>query len=340
MVPVTALPELGLPSHLFFYTLIMKHSITDDQNIFKRKSRLVKNLIISLCTVCVVSIVSFFITHFVQAKFSTSPTFYILNKEWKTYDYSGVYETSRLILQKKPFNNKALTYHGYASFYLGVSQLDTSLAQNYLDESINCIRLSMLSARRSLIPQLEYMLGKAYFYKNTISSYYYSDLAVKYLLLAKKNGYKADDISEYLGLSYASLDMTMDSISAFTEALLIRESDTLLLSIAEQYYKAGQKQAAEQYLFRIASSSKNSELILKSRVLLGTIYIDEEKYSDAENEFNAVLEKKADSADAYYELGILYEKEGDLVKARAQWRNALHIQVNHAGALKKMAEYK
>ena len=318
----------------------MKHSIADDQNIFKRKSRLVKNLTISLCILCAITIASFFIIRLVQTKMSKLPTFHTLTKEWKAYDYSGVYETSRLILQKKPFSNKALTYHGYASFYLGVSQLDTSLAQNYLDESINCIRLSMLNARRSLMPQLEYMLGKAYFYKNTISSYYYSDLAVKYLLLAKKKGYKADDISEYLGLSYAALDMTMDSISAFTEALLVRESDTLLLSIAEQYYKAGQKQASEQYLYRIASSSKNEELILKSRVLLGNIYLDEEKYSDAENEFNAVLEKNENSADAYYGLGVLYEKQGDLVKARAQWRNALRVQVNHAGALKKMAEYK
>jgi len=265
---------------------------------------------------------------------------YTLYAQWKKYDYSGAYETSKRILERKPFNNTALTYHGYASFYLGVSQLDTSTAQNYLDESINSLRLALISAKKSLRPQLEYMLGKAYFYKNTISTYYYADLAIKYLQKAKHDGYKAADIPEYLGLSYASLNMTMDSISSFTEALLVRESDTLLLSIAEQYYKSGQNTAAEQYLFRIVNNCKDDTLVLKSRVLLGTIYIDREKYSDAEKEFTAILEKNENSADAYYGLGVIYEKQGDLVKARSEWRKALRIQVNHPGALKKIADYK
>jgi len=52
----------------------------------------------------------------------------------------------------------------------------------------------------------------------------------------------------------------------------------------------------------------------------------------------SVLEKDENSADAHYQLGILYEKQGDMVKARAEWRNALRIQVNHRGALEKMAD--
>ena len=43
-------------------------------------------------------------------------------------------------------------------------------------------------ANKTLLPQLQYMLGRAYFYKNTITTHYYADLAVKYLLLAKENG--------------------------------------------------------------------------------------------------------------------------------------------------------
>ena len=276
----------------------------------------------------------------IRKQIRSESSIYTLFARWKNYDYAGVYETSKHILDRKPFNNTALTYHGYASFYLGVSQLDTSAAQNYLDESINNLRLALIEAKKSLKPQVEYMLGKAYFYKNTISSYYYADLAIKYLQMAKHDGYKADDIPEYLGLSYASLDMTMDSISSFTEALLVRESDTLLLSIAEQYCKAGQNAAAEQYLFRIINNCKDDTLVLKSRVLLGTIYTDEGKYSDAEQEYMAVLEKNENSADVYYGLGIIYEKQGDLVKARSEWRKALRIQVNHPGALKKMADYK
>jgi tetratricopeptide (TPR) repeat protein len=317
----------------------MKHIIADDIVIFKRKSRLKQNIVTVFCII-IICIVVFFSVYIIHKQIHSESSVYTLSTQWKNYDYAGVYETSKHILERKPFNNTALTYHGYASFYLGVSQLDTSTTQSYLDESINNLRIALINAKKMLRPQLEYMLGKAYFYKNTISSYYYADLAIKYLQMAKHSGYKADDIPEYLGLSYASLDMTMDSISSFTEALLVRESDTLLLSIAEQYYKVDQYTAAEQYLFRIINNCKDDTIVLKSRVLLGTIYTDEEKYTDAEQEFIVVLQKNENSADAYYGLGVIYEKQGDLVKARSEWRKALRIQVNHPGALKKMADFK
>jgi len=132
----------------------------------------------------------------------------------------------------------------------------------------------------------------------------------------------------------------MESISAFTEALLIRESDILLLSIAEQYHNAGQNAAAEQYLFRISQECKDEQIVLKSHLLLGQIALERENYEDAEKEFNFILQKNENSADACYGLGVIYEKQGDVVKARSEWRKALRIQGNHPAALKKMAEYK
>ena len=305
--------------------------------IFKRKSNLVRNALIAL-SVCVSLAALVFL--FYRFIFSRRPAGAMrsLRKSWQAYDYESVYETSKGILNTTPFNNAALTYHGYAAFYLGVSSLDKMAEQNYLDEAINSLRLALLDAQNSLKPQLSYMLGRAYFYKNTVSSYYYADLAVKYLERAKTLGYKADDIAEYLGMSYAALGMTMDSISSFTEALLVRESDTLLFSIAEQYYKAGQNAAAEQYLFRVIKECDDENLILKSRMLLGSIYIAEEKYEDAAKEFAGVLEKNANSADAHYKLGVLYEKQGDMVKARSEWRTTLRIQVNHRGALEKLTD--
>ena len=197
----------------------------------------------------------------------------------------------------------------------------------------------MYDANPKLVPQLQYMLGRAYFYKDTIATHNYADLAVKYLLSAKENGYVADDIAEYLGLSYASLGMTMESISAFTEALLVRESDALLLNIAEQYYNVKEYNAAEQYLFRIIKNSQNDEIITKSENLIAKIYIDQGKYDEALEEFNKVLAKNENSADAHYGIGVIYEKQGNIVKARSEWRKALKIQVNHPEALQKMSNY-
>lgn len=304
----------------------------------KKKSHLLRNVIRIAVVVVVLSAVAFS-TYFGIKKYQSGRiSIKTIKEAWAVYDYQKVYELCKVFLQDNTYNNTALTYYSYACFFLAQAQTDTQQAQSYLDECINNIRVALYEADSSLVPQLQYMLGKAYFSKNTITTHYYADLAIKYLLLAKENGYEAKDIAEYLGLSYASLDMTTESITAFTEALIERESDSLLLAIAEQYYKANELKAAEQYLFRIIKNSDNEDMVIKSENLLGTIYIDQEKYDDAMQEFDNVLKKNENSADAHYGIGVIYEKQGNIVKARSEWRKALKIQVNHPGALQKMSE--
>ena len=334
--------EPGLLSFLIFLSGIMVGAKkSSDGSITRRKSKLGKHLAIACCIIVVLAIAAFFIRRAIYTKIHTDASIISLYEKWEQYDYRSVYDISSAILARKPFSNAALMLHGYAAFFLALAETDTSASQNFLDESINSIRVALQDAKEKTVPQMEYMLGKAYFYKNTFSSYYYyADLAVQYLQYAKKSGYKADDIPEFLGLSYAALDMTMESISAFTEALLVRESDLLLLSIAEQYYKAGQTVAAEQYLFRISQDCKDEKILLRSHLLLGQIYIEQKKFADAEKEFQIILEKNENSADAYYELGVIYENQGDMIKARSQWRKALRLQPNHPSALKKMADFK
>lgn len=316
----------------------MKKKLTENQNYAKRKNHILRKLLIVLGIVVFAAAIVFLSVFLVKSYTKNKITLKTIKQSWNSYDYQMVYEQGKIFLQDKPYNNTALTYYGYACFYLAVSQIDNYRAQEYLDECINNLRLAMYDASKSLLPQLQYMLGKAYFYKNTVTTYYYADLAIKYLNLAKQNGYVADDISEYLGLSYAALGMTYESISAFTEALIVRESDSLLLSIGEQYYKAGQIDAAKQYLFRIIDNSSNDEIILKCKLLLGNIYIDTDEIDKALEQFNDVIKTNDDSADAHYGLGLIYEKQENLVAARAEWRKVRKIQPNHAGALKKLSE--
>lgn len=311
------------------------------RKVVKRKVKIVKNLILAFLCAFALAAIIFFAQRFIDSKINNGNSIYGMKQKWKSYDYQSCYDVSAAYLYDKPYSGVALTYHGYSSFFLSMSQNDIEKSKNYLDESINSLRLALLDASKSTVPQIEYMLGKAYFYKDLQSSYnYYADLAVKYLNDARLLGYKADDIPELLGLSYASLGMTMESISSFTEALLIRESDILLLSIAEQYKNAGQNQAAEQYLFRISKNCKDEKIVLKSHLLLGEIYLENGDNEAAKKEFDFILEKNENSADAYYGLGVIYENQGDLVKARSEWRKAVQIQSNHASALKKLAEYK
>ena len=74
--------------------------------------------------------------------------------------------------------------------------------------------------------------------------------------------------------------------------------------------------------------------------LLGQIYLDEDNFDEAEQEYRAMLEINPNYADAVYGIGVVYEKRGELVKARSEWRKVLKLDVNHQGALLRLAEYK
>lgn len=292
-------------------------------------------LIAVLCAACIISF--FFLVPRIMKKVSRLPAAAELDSLWKKADYRAVYDLSSHILTEHPFQNRALTYRGYAAFFLALSQPEPQEARIYIDTAVNSLRLALMHAAKRTKPQIEYMLGKTYFQKNLLSAYhYYADSAVRYLTEALASGYTAHDIYEYLGLCYADLNMTEESIAAFTEALAFSKSDTLLLAIARQYYKNGQNEAAKPYLYRIKNTGTDEILVLTCARLLGDIYFSEGNIEDAKIEYEAVLKKDPNDADSHYGLGLIYEKEGDMIRARASWRKALKAQVNHAGALNKM----
>lgn len=302
-----------------------------------KKSVFLPVTIIIVVAIFILSFVSIHVSKKIRLHFQSNPSITKLTYLWKNNDYQGVFDTSSILIEKKSLNNTILTYRGYSAYYLAISETDLNLSQEYIDEAIKCLRKALMTAKESTIAQIKYMLGRSYFYKNRICAYhYYADLVVKYLEEAKNLGYKADDIAETLGISYGQLNMPYESISRFSEALLIRESDSLLLSIAEQYFKLDQISAAKQYLFQVISDSKDDNLLIKAQTLLGKIYIKEEKYDEAKDLFLKVLDKDSNSTDAHYSLGLIYEKNGDVTKARAQWRKVLKIDNTHEESIKKM----
>ncbi len=316
----------------------MKHKSIDN-DVVRRKNKLFARLLVIFLILALSASLCFAVKKVYEHNNSQNPGVKKLFKLWNNKDYLGVYEVSAHILEENPLNSRALIFKGYSSFFLALSQTDMSTTQNYLDEAILNLRVARFVSGKRHLSQIYYMLAKSYFHKNIVSDYYYySDLAVKYFILAKENGYNAPDIPEYLGLSYAELGKSEQSIAAFTEALIDNESDKLLLAIAQQYYNCKKANTAKQYLNKINQESANELLVLKSRLLLAQIYIDEEKYEEALKEYESIIEKDANSADAYYGIGVIYEKQGDLVKARAEWRKALKVQVNHPASLKKMGK--
>lgn len=318
----------------------MKKRGAESDVVARQKNTFIPRLILIVSILLIVTAVSFIVYSVVNRRIHNSDSVPALYDMWEAKNYQRVYEISGNILEKSPLHNTARAFRGYSAFMLAVSQSeDISLSQSYLDDAVNNLRVALQNARPSSLAELEYALGRTYFMKNRTSSYhYYADLAVKYLEMAQEGGYSAKDISELLGLSYASLGETEKSIAAFTEALLVRESDTLLFDIAKQYFANSQGSAAKQYLYRVISTTQDEERLLASHSLLGKIYIDEGNYADAKKEFEVILEKNEFNADAYYGLGVIYEKQGDMARARSQWRKCLSLQVNHPDAMKKLGD--
>nr|WP_318740830.1 tetratricopeptide repeat protein [uncultured Treponema sp.] len=314
-----------------------ENNSSNNSSIVKKKGKIIPVLLISIVVVTVVSFLSIFLYRVIKTNIQKKPTVTRLQIEWSEKDYSGVYNTSDKLLEKNPLNNTALTYHGYSAFYIGVSETDPTIAQSYIDESIRSLRLALMSAKEKTAPQIKYMLGKAYFYKNIICCYhYYADLVVKYLEEAIAEGYSSDDIPELLGLSYGQLGMPYDSIKSFSDALLIRESDFLLFNIAKEYYAQGQISAAKQYLYQVTSKACDDALLLKSQNLLAKIYMEEDKIDEARELYEQILDKDQNSAEAHYGLGLVYELSGDAVKARAEYRKCLKIDSTFDEAVKKV----
>lgn len=303
------------------------------------RRKFILRIIIIIAAIFLLSFLPVFCYKFIHDKILKLDSVSAMYDNWNKHTLEGykkVYQISTDLLESNPLHNTALTFKGYSSFMLAESETESTQAQLYLNESIFNLRKSLQNCDKKSIPQIKFMLGRAYFYKNKASSYhYYAELVIKYLEEAVELKYESDSIPLMLGLSYAQLGEKEKSIQAFSEALLVRETDTLLFDIAKQYFDMDQR-VSKQYLARVLDVSSNEKILKEAHYLLGQIYINEENYEQSEKEFNTMLEMDKNSADAHYGLGLLYEKQGNVIKARDEWKKCLRFQFNHSEALKKM----
>ena len=322
-------------------------------NIVRRKNVILPRILIFLACVLVVFLLTFFtikiLNRFVYSDSSVNYLYSNWDKynklvEEQKYDESqevlkNIYSACDKSISKNSCNAAARMFKGYTAFLLSESELNQEKVMEYIDTSIFNLRVALSNCNKKALPQIQYMLGKVYYYKNKISNYnFYYDLVIKYLNLAEENGFKTNDIDLLKGFSYYELGMYDLSLKSCTEALLTRNSDSLLLLIAKLYYVQNIYSVAKQYLFRVNECSEDEDILLSAKKLLAQIYLTEKEYDSAEKEFNSILEKNKNYTDAYYGLGVIYEERGDAVKARALWRQCLKIDRNYQGAIKKLAE--
>ncbi|WP_100217065.1 tetratricopeptide repeat protein [Treponema primitia] len=259
---------------------------------------------------------------------------------WDEGVYDKAFELSRTGLEEKPMDYFLLTLHGFASYQLAIAQINNFDTLTYIDECIWSLRKALQVKNDANDGRLQYVLGKAYYYKGSG----YADLAVQFLEEARDLSYNAVDIPEYLGLAYAAIQDYRSSVEAFSQALVPSAestsdypSDLLLLAIARSYIALDEPETATAYLLRCIETSRDSNTVITARLLLGDILAKAGKSEDAEAQFQAILDEDGENAEAHFQLGELYEERGNRTRARAEWRRAWNIDSTHAKARERLA---
>ena len=154
--------------------------------------------------------------------------------------------------------------------------------------------------------------------------------------IAEASGINFTDIHEFKGMAYLLLGEKNEAISSLTLALQEKPSPLLLYILGETYLEIGDLQNAKQYFFETITKTKDELLQLKCRYHIGSILFDEGEFERAKDEFEAIIEKDDESSDAHYGLGLVFEQQGQLAKARSEWRRALKINPSHEKTREKL----
>jgi tetratricopeptide (TPR) repeat protein len=255
--------------------------------------------------------------------------------DWDAKDWDAVRKATLASLASEPLDPFYLCFKGLASFYQAMALPEGQERTVLLDEAVFSLRKALVVAGKSTPKaQMEYVLGKAYYFKGAL----YYDESVKYMEASLSAGYKAADSREYLALAYAGLGETEKAISNFDAVLSASRSELLLLAAARAYLDAGARDTAETLLLEAVESGTDELARAKSRFLLGEIYSAKGDTLKAENQYEFILKKDPDSAEAHYRLGLVYQGRGDPVRARAEWRKAVSLDPMHAAARQKLSE--
>lgn len=254
---------------------------------------------------------------------------------WKDQHYDTVLALTGDSLSVLPLDSFHLVFKGFASFYKAMQQPEGDERTDLLDSCVMSLRKALASGKKIAIkPQVEYVLGKAYYHKGVA----FQDLSVTFLEASLVDGYKAGDSHEYLGVLLASLGKKNEALIHFEKAMESGKSDLLLLSAAKTYQDSGDSAKAESLLKEIVVSGTDVTAREKAALLLASLGIERKEYASAETTLLTLLEKNPEMADAWFALGTLYQERGDPVKARATWRKAVAADPMHLGARQKLRE--
>ncbi|MFW5684849.1 MAG: tetratricopeptide repeat protein [Spirochaetota bacterium] len=257
---------------------------------------------------------------------------------WNDRRYDDVLAAAEAILAERPFDGEALTFAGFAHFYIGIEVVQRVEQLEHIDASIELLRKALHVPRAPLAAERDYVLAKAYYHKDD----QYVDLAVRYMERSLERGFESPDSRTYLGMGYARLGAWQESVEWFERALELASTadmNALRVKAAEAYVELGDYASARRTLRRAIESLDDAFLVLMARNQLASVLILDGALDEAEELLEQTIEQFPESADAYYYLGIVYDQTDRGVQARDLWRTAREIDPNHTEALRRLANW-
>jgi tetratricopeptide (TPR) repeat protein len=259
----------------------------------------------------------------------------IILASWSIRDYDTVIRDCLASLALDPLDSFYLAFKGFAQFHAGLAHPDVEERNRMIDSAIFSLRRSLIGGATALQSEAYYILGKAYYHKGSD----YFDDAIHALERSLATGFDALDIREYLALAYYALGLVDQSVGYFTQAVAgAPGSSELLLASAIANFKAGSFGRAEGLALDTVESARDAYLRERAMFLLGDICMATGRLEEALEQYANIKATNPESAEAWYNEGLVFQAMGDPIKARASWRRAITIDPMHAGARQKLAE--
>ena len=247
-------------------------------------------------------------------------------------NYNLVIHEGLPFLEKRPLNDKLLRYIGEAYYFVS-DGLSGEEQKKALFKSIQYIRKGLvLTELTTALRNSYYILGMAYFKLG----FDYYELAAEYLRKAQENGFKNKNLYRIIGYCYYRLGIYKEAIDFLKVARKNSSDDLVRLYLALALKENEQYNSAYQELNSLISETADESIKKEALMALSWIEYDEERLDEAMSTVEKVLQIDNNNADAYYLLGNIYERKGDLISARKQWRTALKINPKHIGAIDKL----
>ncbi len=255
-----------------------------------------------------------------------------LEKNLEQGNYNVAIHQGLPYLEKRPYNARLLRYIGEAYYYISTS-LTEGEKEESLDRAVIYLRKGIvLSHADEVLARTYYVLGMSYFSKG--QSYY--ELAAEYMLRSLDKGFNDPQIYELLGYCYYKIGALADAENYLKKAVVRQPKDVTRLYLAQTYKDRGKYESARRELSDLIRNSADDAIIEESYAALVWIDFQEERFAQAKTYIEKILEMNEESAFAHYWLGNIYEKEGDLISARKEWRRTLRINPKHIGAIEKL----